>query len=542
MDALYIEKVSEELNQLFKKKKITGYAKENNSFSVETGNEQITFVLKNPNGIILKKEKIQDKTYLKKFRNLFIKSVSTLNKDRVIIFNLIKISVSGKTEEFNLIIELTGKHSNVIITDSSKKILYTFKEVESTVRNIKIGEEYILPPNEKKEFKEIKFGEVTPQGIEKKLYRFIKGLSPLNCKEIAFYVKNGLSLEEAYQKFITNHKNSNIAFLYFENKKPKFLTTFKYESLKDFKYIEFKDSPSFISAWQYFTEQFHIEMQIDTLKSKLVKLIERKLKTIDEKLSKMENPDNLLQKAKILKKAGELLKYNLHKIKPGVNKLTLTDYETEDDLTITVNPAKTPQQNLNDIFKKAKKLENKAVFEKTEREKLLSQRKFLEALKEKVFSLNSIQELQEIEKLLTTQREKSKEKEKNFPYKITLPSGKQLLIGRNRVENEIISLKLSNPWDIWFHAKETPGSHVLLKLDKGESPSEADIKFAASAAAFFSKGKNSGKIKIDYTPAKYLKKPPGTPSGYVIYKNEKTVVIDSSEFEKFLKNNNLLRK
>ena len=541
MDALYIEKVSNELNQLFSKKRITGFGKENNKFSIEIGNEYITFILENPNGIILKKGKIQDKTYLKRFRNLFIKSVNTLNNDRVIEFNLIKISVSGKTEEFNLIVELTGKHSNIILTDSTKKILYTFKEVESTVRSIKIGEIYTLPPNEKREFKELKFGEVTPQGIEKNLYKFVKGLSPLNCKEIALYVKNGLSLEEAYKKFIEKHRNSNTAFLYFEKEKPKFLTTFNYESLKDLKHKEFKEFPSFINAWQYFIEQFYTELQINTLKAKLLKLIDKKLKSINEKLSKLKNPDNLIQESKTLKKAGELLKYNLHKIKPGMDRLTLKDYETGNDLIISVDPSKTPKQNLTEIFKKAKKLENKAIFEKTEKDKLLSQKKFLENLKEKILSLNSTEELQEIEKLFSKQKEKNRKEEKNFPYKVTLPSGKQLLIGRNRIENEIISLKLSNPWDMWFHAKEIPGSHILLKLNKGESPSETDIKLAASAAAFFSKGKNSGKIKIDYTLAKYLKKPPGTPSGYITYKNEKTIVTDSSEFKKFLNRKNLLR-
>jgi len=91
-------------------------------------------------------------------------------------------------------------------------------------------------------------------------------------------------------------------------------------------------------------------------------------------------------------------------------------------------------------------------------------------------------------------------------------------------------MKLANPWDMWFHAKEMAGSHVVLRLNKNEKPEDRDIVEAASAAAYFSKGRNSGKVIVDYTLAKYLRKPKGTPPGFVTYKNEKSIVVSPSDF------------
>jgi len=117
-----------------------------------------------------------------------------------------------------------------------------------------------------------------------------------------------------------------------------------------------------------------------------------------------------------------------------------------------------------------------------------------------------------------------------------LPSGRKVLVGKNGKANELITLKLSNPWDLWFHVKNLAGSHVVLKLNRGEKPSEEDIELAASAAAFFSKGKHSGKLLVDYTEIKNVKKPKNSPVGKVIYRNEKTIRTDPHTFEKFLKN------
>ena len=93
-------------------------------------------------------------------------------------------------------------------------------------------------------------------------------------------------------------------------------------------------------------------------------------------------------------------------------------------------------------------------------------------------------------------------------------------------------MKLANPWDVWFHAKGVPGSHVVLRLQKGEIPAEEDLILAGAAAAYFSKGRESGKVTVDYTQVKNLKKPPGTPKGFVVYSRERSITVNPGLFER----------
>ncbi|OMH41273.1 Rqc2 family fibronectin-binding protein [Desulfurobacterium indicum] len=541
MDSLYIEKVAENLNANFRKKKITGYDFTNNKFQISIEGTILSFILSNPNGLLIDRGKIENKTLLKRYRNLFIKEVKNLNLDRILMFNLVKITVSGKIENYHLIVELTGKTSNVFFVDENGKILFRAREAQTSAREIKTGKIYQLPPLDKKPFKEVKFGKITPEGVEKSLYKYVAGISPLNCKEIAFYMKQGMTLKEAYEKFIKKHKNSQKSFVYFKNGNPKILTTFKYDSLAELKFKSFEGELSFINAWDFFSRENQKTENLEKIKRELLKAVKKKINSIKNRLKQIENPEKLLEEAQKLQKQGELLKYNLHLIAAGKEIVEVTDFETGATVAIKVDPSKTPKDNLKTIFKKAKRLRNRAEHEKDEKEKLKRELLWLKVLKDKISENKDIETLVEIKETIFPEKKYKKKKEKTKPFReIVLPSGKTLLIGKNSMENEILSLKVANPWDLWFHTKEIPGSHVILRLEKNEIPDEEDIETAASAAVFYSKGKESGKVKVDFTRAKNLKKPPGTPTGFVIYKNEKTIFTTSEKFKKLLRNN-LLR-
>ncbi|WP_456397659.1 Rqc2 family fibronectin-binding protein [Desulfurobacterium sp.] len=541
MDSIYIEKVAENLNTNFRKRKIIGYNFSNSRFQISIEGKILSFILSNPNGLMINQGKIENKTFLKRYRNLFIKEIKNLNSDRILMFNLLKITVSGKVENYNLIVELTGKNSNVFFTDENGKIIFRAKKAQTSVREIETGKSYQPPPLEKKPFEEVKFGEVTPEGVEKNLYKYVAGLSPLNCKEIAFYMKQGMSLKEAYEKFIKKHKNSQEAFVYFKNGKPKILTTFKYDSLTELEFKSFEGKLSFINAWNFFTKENHKIESLEKTKRELLKTLGRKKSFIKKRLNQIKNPEKLLEEAQKLQKQGELLKYNLHFIRCGKETVEVTDFEKGTAITIKIDPSKTPQDNLKTIFKKARRLKSRAEHEKKEKEKLERKLLWLKALEDKITENEDIKTLIEIKEILLPERKNKKEKQEAKPFReILLPSGKTLLIGKNSMENEILSLKVANPWDLWFHTREIPGSHVILRLEKNEIPEEKDIETAASAAVFYSKGRESGKVKVDFTRAENLKKPPGTPAGFIIYKNEKTILTTSEKFEKLLRNH-LLR-
>ncbi|WP_457567400.1 Rqc2 family fibronectin-binding protein [Desulfurobacterium sp.] len=535
MDALYIEKVAEELNALFRKKKITGYEWKDNRFSISIDGRTISFVLKNQPGILIENKKLEDKTLLKKYRGLFIKEIKPIDGDRIIIFSLAKITLSGKIENYLLIIELTGKNSNVFFTDESRKIIFRAKEALTTAREIEPGKIYQPPPLDKKSFAELKFGKITPEGIEKNLYKHVAGLSPLNCKEIAFYVKMGMSLEEAYATFMEKHRQSRTAFVYFKNEKPKLITTFSYASLKGLKHLTFNGKDAFLQAWNMLTRETLLADTMEKNRKKLLKTLEKKLESIRNRLKNLEKPEELLKKAEELQKQGELLKYNLHLIRPGTDRISLTDFENNTKVIVKIDPSKTPSENLAFLFKKARKLKSRAKHEKLTAEQLSKEAAWIEAIKEKIKTADNREMLEELQALIAPEKKKKHIKKVKPFREIKLPSGKILLIGKSSIENEILSLKVAKPWDLWFHTREIPGSHVILRLEKNEKPSREDIETAASAAVFYSKGKTSGKVKVDFTRAENLKKPPGTPSGYITYKNEKTILTTAEKFEKIIK-------
>ncbi len=517
MDYLFIEKCIPEIQALALKKRIKSIKEEKNRISIELPNQKfLNICLNQPNALFFSGKAITNKES-RNFRFLegnFIKSVSLPFIDRVVEFVIVKVSLSGKKEEFKLILELTGKNANAVVTNQKNTVLAIHREFASSVRELKPGVPYTFPPQEKKSFEELKFGTVTPEGVEKQLHKFVAGISPLNAKEIALYVKKGKSLEEAYREFLLKHRTSKTAFLYFKEGKPAYMTTFPYESLSGLKCQKFEGKHPFLECWKaYYSHKISLEEE-KKRKAEEKKVREFRLKLIEE-LKSLPEPEELLKEAEKAKREGELLKYNLYLIKPGDREVTLKDFTSGEDVKVEVDPSISPRENMERRFQLYRKLLRKAEHIKRRKEEILRNLKDLVLESDK-------------------KREQNRKEESLF-RKITLPSGKQILIGRNQRENELLSLKKAKPWDIWFHAKATSGSHVILKRNRGERVSENELLLAASAAAYFSKGRDNKKVEVDFTEVKNLRKPPGTPKGFVTYSTYNTLIVEPKVFEDFLK-------
>ncbi|WP_456436461.1 Rqc2 family fibronectin-binding protein [Thermovibrio ammonificans] len=527
MDYLFIEKLSGELNRLLRKGKIREVRVEGNLVSVGVGKLWLNLYFGNPNAAFVSEEpKAKRGTRKLPVEGSFIKSVNLPTTDRVLEIELVKLSLSGQPTVSYLVIELTGKNANFFVLNGERRIIYQLKEVKSSVRPLKPGELYQLPPNDKKPFEELKFGEVTPKGVEKKLYKFVAGLSPLNAKEIAHIFKETKKLTVAYATFMEKHAKSDKSYLYYQNGKPKFMTTFRYGSLEGLPFKEFSGHTPYSDCWRTFFEEAVEERELENLKREILKRLAKREKALREELREYENPEKIEAEALKAKKLGELLKYNLHLVKPGSRKAHVTDYETGETVTVELDPALSPRQNLENYFKKYRKLSRKLQRAKETAQKLKTELLLVSLLKERVEKAENREEL-----LLLEQPQKEKSS-KGLPIAAyTLPSGRKLLVGKNSSGNELL-LRLASPHDYWFHAREVPGSHVILKVERGKEPSEEELLTAASAAAYFSKGRESGKVKVDFTKVKYVRKPPGTRKGFVTYKNETTVTVTPEKFER----------
>ncbi len=530
MDYLYIEKVVKEVKEGIEKERIREVFLKEEKLSIKFGEKLfLNAYLKNPNAFFVSSRPITESKSprLSQIKGAYVKEVILPYPDRVIELTLVKPVSLVEFEKSYLILELTGKNANLFLLDTERKIKFLLRSVKSSVRELSVNSPYTPPPMEKREFSTLKFGKVSPQGIERELYKHALKISPLNAKEIAYLFKELKDLNKAFHSFMEKHEQSKKAYLYYKNGEPKFLTTFPYSSLKELPFKEFKGKLPFSSAWEEFFKEKVIKEEIQKLKNQILTNLNERLKTLLKEKEELGRKEEIEKKAKELRRVGELLKANLSLVRPGKREIELLDYETGEKVKIPLKPNLSPQKNLENIFKEYKKLKRKAQ---------ISEKRIKELEKEILITqllmdfVKECEEVERIKELLPKKREKKREISKRLTV-FTLPSGKKLLVGRNAQENETISLKLSNPWEVWFHAKGVPGSHVVLKLRKGEKATEKDLLIAASAAAHFSKAKDSGKVPVDYTFVKNLKKPPGTPKGFITYKGEKTLWVKPEIFE-----------
>jgi len=531
MDYLFLEKCVQELSPKLKGKRLGEAYLSGFRFSLKVGSGFLNCYLGVPNAFFYDEEPLTQEPFRRfNLKGFFLKGLSLPVKDRVVELELLKLSLSGDFQKRYLVLELTGKNANLFLLNEKREILYHLRPVLSSVRPLKVGAPYVFPPQNKKPFEELTFGEVTAEGVEKKLYKFVEGLSPLNAKEIAHYFRKLKDLEKAYRLFLERHASSSKACLYYAGEKPKYETTFPYESLKELPRKEFTGELPFSSCWKTYFREVVEKEEFERLKEAALKPLEKRLKALESELKEFQSPEKLLQEAERAKKLGELLKYNLHAIKAGSKEVLLYDYESQKELPVPLSPELSPKENMERYFKSYKKLLRKAERARQLSEKLQEEIRALKFLVERVKKAETFEELKPF--LL---KEKKGKTEVELPVRLfTLPSGKRLLVGKNSRGNELI-LKFASPHDYWFHAKEVQGSHVLLTVNKGEEPTQKELELAAAAAAYYSRGRESGKVKVDYTLAKFVKKPPNSKKGFVVYRNERTLIVKPEAFEELLK-------
>ncbi len=534
MDYLFIEKCLPEIEKTLRKERISAVYGSQKNFSIKAGKFFLNVYTGQPNALFLSQSPLSQNP-LKNFKPLegtYVKSVKLPVKDRVVEIETVNLSLSGKLQTYYLVLELTGKNANIFLLDKTRKIIAQLKPFKSSLRPLEVGSEYSFPPLDKKEFFEIKFGKITPEGIEKNLHKFVAGISPLNAKEIALLFKETKSLERAYALFFEKHRNSHTSCLYFKDGKPKFMTTFPYLSLKELEKREFSGEFPFTECWKaYFKEKIEAE-ELERLKKRVLSNLEEKEKALKRELSELKSPEELRKQAEEKKLLGELLKYNLHLLKPGMERVKVINYMNGKEVVVPLDPALSPQKNVEEYFKQYRKLLKKAEHSKKRKKEIEEELETISLLKGIV---QDATQKEELEAFFYGRKEERKEKKKLKVFK--LPSGNRIVVGRNSKENEFITFRLANKNDLWFHVKDTPGSHVVLRLESGKEPIKEDILLAASAAVFFSKAKNSGKVPVDFTRVKNLKKPKNTPFGFVTYSGEKTIYTSSELFENFLNSN-----
>ncbi len=483
--------------------------------------------------------------------------------ERIIIMDIESFDELGHPTIKQLIVEIMGKHSNIILIDKEqKKIIDSIKRIHSALsryREILPGRQYIEPPDQNKknpfDLKQANwttaflnnFTPATP--IYKVLYLSLQGLSPLAAREICYRagIDGDTSIvrlsEENYhliwktlQELVKNIENGEFTPNIFLSKKDRAVVDFhcipllSLESVYDISPVESISKMLESFYWKKDQSNRIKQQSID-----LNKFATQKINKLYKKLQKLQEELIDAEQSQKYRTYGELLTAHLHLIQPGDEKIEVVNYYSNNGerITIPLVPTLSPAKNAQNYFKKYNKAKTALKEKKIQLEETEKEIQYFENLLHAIENVSTLQDIEEIreelieEGYLKKRKNKISNKKKDSapkPMSFISSDGFQILVGKNNRQNDLLTLKIASKKDLWFHAKNIPGSHVVIISNQLPIPQQTILE-AGELAAFYSKAKLSSNVPVDYTKIKNVKKPNGAKPGMVIYENYKTIFV-----------------
>ena len=458
----------------------------------------------------------------KYLQGALIESIEQVENDRIV-----EITVSNKNEigdhiQATLIIEIMGKHSNILLVDkSSHKILEVIKHVgfsQNSYRTLLPGSTYIAPPSTES---------LNPFTVkDEKLFEILQ-TQELTAKNLqSLFQGLGRDTANELENILVSDKLSTFRNFFGQETKP-FLTKTSFSpvpfanqvgepftSLSDLLDIYYKDK----------AERDRVKQQA----SELIRRVENELQKNRHKLKKQEKELLATDNAEEFRQKGELLTTFLHQVPNDQDQVILDNYYTNQPITIALDKALTPSQNAQRYFKRYQKLKEAVKYLTELIEETKATILYLESV-ETVLNQAGLEEIAEIrEELIQTgfirRRQREKIQKRKKPEQYLASDGKTIIyVGRNNLQNEELTFKMARKEELWFHAKDIPGSHVVISgnLD----PSDEVKTDAAELAAYFSQGRLSNLVQVDMIEVKKLNKPTGGKPGFVTYTGQKTLRV-----------------
>ena len=491
-----------------------------------------------------------------------IKKIYQHKMDRVVCFEIENLNELKELSKKLLIIEIMGKHSNIILVDKeSNKIIDSIKHIDSrqsSIREVFPNKDYFFVKDEKENILEENYKlpseilEVSePISMKKFFYTNYLGFSPIISYELLHNSNvdsdtNSANLDaesirridENFVKLVGNIKSENYFPIFIKDDANNNKDFYCF----DLSLYENKEKVESISSLvENFYHNNSLRDRINQKASGFKKILTTKLNRLTNKYLAMN--DELLnnQTKEDLKIFADLLSINIYKLQKGMEKVTVENiYDNMQEIEISLDEKKSPRENIEAYYKKYKKLKTADEIIKAELPKIEEEMKYIKQILETIEIITELKELSEIEEELISlgyvkKNKKNKQKlEKSKPYVFETDSGALIYVGKNNLQNENLTLKFANKNDIFFHAQDVPGSHVILR---GSNLTEDDYKIAGFLAGYYSYFKNEGYANVDYTEKKHIRKAKGTGLGMVYYDNFKTLFIDFKDelFDKYKK-------
>ena len=482
-----------------------------------------------------------------------IVGISQPSLERIIRFEIEHLDELGDLCRKSLIVEIMGKHSNIIFCNEKGMIIDSIKHVSaqmSSVREVLPGREYFIPDTMKKEnplgIPEENFTQELlskPMPVGKAIYNSFTGISPVVAEEICYLAgidssvpaleMSGDLLAHLYRQFtyfmeqVTESKFSPA--IYYDGNEPKEFSSLLLTHFSNYQ-VKSYDSISEVIRTYYSSRDLitRIRQKSSDLRRVVQTALERNRKKYDLQLKQLRDTESR-DKYKVY---GELIHTYGYNLEEGAKELEALNYYTNEMIKIPLDPQKTPQENAKKYFDRYNK--QKRTFEALS--ELIKETKdeidYLESVSKSLDIARSEDDLIQIkEELIESgfiRRKQSAKKVKitSKPFHYISSDGFHMYVGKNNLQNEELTFHFANGGDWWFHAKKAPGSHVIVRLEgAGELP-DSTYEEAARLAAYYSSGRTAPKVEIDYTERRNIKKPAGAKPGFVIYHTNYSMIAE----------------
>lgn len=500
-----------------------------------------------------------------------ITRIAQVGRDRICHITIHVTDELGNPAQFTLVAEVMGKHSNVVLVNPAGRIVDAIRRVTEEVnryRELLPGLPYVPPPPTGKRDP----ASLTPAALAEamagqgpawqRLLDAVDGLGPMLAREAvaraalsqdaaspdAASPGAGADAEPDYERLLAAVRELIEPSAY----EPRLLYDER-GRLKEFHVVPIHHWPGravggFASVSACLDAYYGMraeEERFSSLRGSLMRLVRDELGRVRRKLKAQQESLATAESADEYRIRGELITANLWQLKKGMTEARLPNYYDPEgsEVVIPLDPELTPAENAQAYYRKYQKHRSglNAIREQLSRSE--AELAYLEQVELALEQASSLPDLEEIRRELAVEgylkesrqeagrgpqrqgRKTPPEQKAAPPLTILSSDGLQIWVGRNNRQNEYLTLKLAAPHDLWFHAKEIPGSHVILRVPPGKEVPERSIHEAAALAAYYSKARGSSGVPVDYTLRKHVRKPHGSRPGMVIYDNQKTLWI-----------------
>lgn len=491
-----------------------------------------------------------------------ILSVEQPHLERIVELRLEVLDELGDRKERRLILEAMGRRANLVLVDDQGRIVDCLRRVDgdmSAQRQLLPGLFYRLPPAmEKADPTALDGGEWLRRveqapgesRVDHWLLDTFGGWSPLVCREIAFRAGGRVDVtfdelgpqgrvrvgEAAEALLKTARENSFTPTVISVEKRPKDFTFFPAEQYEEAG--ECTAYPTFSALMDRFYEQRENQERIRQKGQDLIRSVTNARDRTARKLANQQRELEATQDRERLRQFGDIITSNLHAMERGMATLRAMDFYDPDggEVEIKLDPLLTPQQNAAKYYKEYNKAKTAEEMLTIQLEKGRRELDYLNSVLENITLAEGERDLQEIRQELADtgylrRQIKGRDKGRRLspkPMEFRSTAGLRISVGKNNMQNDLLTCKQAFKSDIWFHTQKIHGSHVILWTG-GAQPDLQSLNEAACLAAWFSQGRESGKVPVDYTPVKYVKKPAGARPGMVVYTTYETAWVTPDE-------------